>query len=290
MQYEAAVQSALAEFQAEMGQIFGIAMESRDKRILNAIGDVDDLRRAQMLGLLHPPWLQLDRDVASMRSALSRGLDATRHGRQYDLMQQTARDVEHSRKQRSSVLSPSNFALPLAQRVLGATEVATLRGGTALVIDSLWRDGLVTQSALRAAEADFRRLLQRTGVPSDAPCNTGARNCFVPLLGEGPAPGGPSFDLSAETRSLLRLLAALPAEIDRHGWPCGLMLPSTVQVACYSAAERRPLHASSRSQRKRGAQRARDYDSALFERRMGRAKGGRLPAPPSVGLASTARW
>ena len=48
------MQSALAEFQAEMGQIFGIAMESRDKRILNAIGDVDDLRRAQMLGLLHP--------------------------------------------------------------------------------------------------------------------------------------------------------------------------------------------------------------------------------------------
>ena len=110
MQYEAAVQSALAEFQAEMRQIFGIAMESRDERILNAIGDVDDLRRAQMLGLLHPPWLQLDRDVASMRSALSRGLDATRHGRQYDLMQQTARDVEHSRKHAPP--RPPSTALP----------------------------------------------------------------------------------------------------------------------------------------------------------------------------------
>ena len=79
MQYEAAVQSALAEFQAEMGLIFGIAMESRDKRILNSIGDVDDLRRAQMLGLLHPPWLQLDRDVASMRCRAVRDGAGHRH-------------------------------------------------------------------------------------------------------------------------------------------------------------------------------------------------------------------
>ena len=63
----------------------------------------------------------------------------------------------------------------------------------------------------------------------------GARQGFLPLPIFAQHEDGPAFAIDRETNALLQLMAALPAEIARHGWPRKLSLPAFAQLASYSS-------------------------------------------------------
>ena len=132
MPFERAAQEASARWKAELNEVFGEAMAARDARLLEAVAGGNDkdwrlgFRRAQRLGLLHPPWLHFDGPRAEFFTAaqqLASGLEATQHKRQYTLQQACVREVSEARKMQT-VVGPSRFQLDAARRVVGAADVA----------------------------------------------------------------------------------------------------------------------------------------------------------------------
>ena len=246
MPLEKAGQMASGKFGEELMQIFGGAIGARDTRLVELFASSreaewrDVFRHAQRLGLVHPPWLRVDsKPFFQAVQELAMGMESTQLQRQDTLKQRTVREVVE-RRELNPVTPTSSLSLPEASRVLSAGDVARLRAGEALVLDVLTTGDapLVTPAELRAAEADLRRLARRMGVGSKSHCNTGARNCFVPLLGSAAGVNGASgaaLDLARATNELLRLLAALPAEIEKHGWARPLSLPTFFQLAVYAS-------------------------------------------------------
>jgi hypothetical protein len=66
-------------------------------------------------------------------------------------------------------------------------------------------------------------------IESHNACNTGSYHGMLPV---DPS-AGRAQGLSPHTCTLLRKLAALPALVERHGWPRALMLPGMVQLGFY---------------------------------------------------------
>ena len=64
---------------------------------------------------------------------------------------------------------------------------------------------------------------------SNNPCNLGSYHGMLPI---NPSMGQ-QHGLSAHTVALLRQFAALPALVERHGWPRPIVLPSMVQLGYY---------------------------------------------------------
>jgi hypothetical protein len=237
MAYEQAVQTASARFKEEAMLVCATHVHKRDARVLEALGKYESKWRegfhaAQQLGLLHPAWLEYRKlDFMSALTQLAEGSQASQFFRQHKIMQAAVREVGH-RKQLMQRIPPSAMAQPaLARPLLGEAEVRRLRAGEALVIDAQ----LIGIEQMRRVQADLSRLVKGMAVASDAPCNTGAQTSFLPLL-QPEADDG--FNMTSDTRAVLQLLAALPAEIERHGWPRPLSLPAFVQLAEYSARTR----------------------------------------------------
>ena len=63
---------------------------------------------------------------------------------------------------------------------------------------------------------------------SKSSCNTHAVTSSLPL-------DGGEFVRRASTKRLLRLLSAVPAAIEAHGWPRTLSLPPLLQLGAYTA-------------------------------------------------------
>lgn len=242
--FERAAQQASRSFKQDISKVCDEILNRRDAALLQAIGDRDDLQEgfcmAQQLGMVYPPWLMLrSLDAMPALQAFVAGLEASRPQRHYALLQRLVREVSEQRRRRDPsytlAMAPGPLALSEAAHVLGASEVRRLRAGEALVIDDA---PLLRPSELRRVEGDLRAILRSSGVSSDSPCNVGSRACFLPLLTAND-PGGTDaaarleFQLATETRRLLRLLAALPAEIERHGWPRKLAVPHFAQLAVY---------------------------------------------------------
>ena len=243
MPFEQAAQQASLSFKQDISKVCDDVLDRRDTALLEAIGDRDDaqdgFRVAQQLGMIHPPWLELrGLDIVQALNTFVAGLEASRAQRHYSLLQRLVREVSERRRRRDPSytlqMAPGPLALPEASRVLGASEVSRLCAGEAVVLDA---PPLLRPHELARVEADLRALLRGSGVPSDSPCNVGSRACFLPLLAVGDG-GGASVDypLSPETRRLLRLLAALPAEVERHGWRRKLAVPHFAQLAMYPAS------------------------------------------------------
>ena len=178
------------------------------------------------LGKLEPPWLRWAHrpfDQCLQEFALS--LDQTRPSRGHALAQQLAREVSVRRGRASGGQRPIELVHPAVAALFGAADVQRLREGEALVLDP--QPAWLGADELRVAERELRAHVRRFGKSSDSSCNTGAVTSAMPLLGDG-------FDLSSCTQRLLRLLAAVPALIEQHGWPRPLLLPPLLQLATYS--------------------------------------------------------
>ena len=147
MPFERAAQEAAAKWKADTGRLFSDAIHARDTRIIDLLfgGKHSEqtwklnLRSAQCLGLLEPPWLFSDGLPTSLFAAaqeLTAGLESTQPKRSYALLRQCVREVSE-RRNLNQVIGPVRFQRPEAARVLGATEVARLRAGQPLVLDTL---------------------------------------------------------------------------------------------------------------------------------------------------------
>ena len=213
-------------------------------------------------------------DAASVEGSLwdlRTELEHTRHSRQHELGQRLVRELL-AELQRAGILGehggmlrPASLALPAARQVLGAADVARLRAGEALVIDPPL--DCLADDCMRAVHTDLARLIGTAATPSHAPCNTGSLSVNLPLprpprpseasygaetrggrteggRTPGDTPCDPSPDggtdcglgLGPATRDVMRLMAALPLEIERHGWPRRLGVPPVLQLASYTAA------------------------------------------------------
>lgn len=247
MPYEKAVQEASAKFREALQVICSQAIDRRDANLLQTIGMMDGnwkegFRGAQQLGELHPAWLEYrNSDALGALTALADGFAASMYSRQHKLAQRAVREVSFQR-QLIQRIPTTTMELPAARRLLGEADVRRLRAGEPLILEPRLLLSLVSDEQMRRAHADLSRLVSAMAVASGAPCNTGAQTGFLPLFdGNGNGSGGPgapgnaSFDMHADTRTLLRVIASLPAEIERHGWPRPLSLPAFVQLACYSA-------------------------------------------------------
>jgi hypothetical protein len=229
---EPSMQAGRTEFATRSLQLCTDALASRDRRLLQVIaaGGVDALVAAQRLGVIEPPWLQLGHKDTEREatSQLANALDRSRATRAHALAQRLARDVSVARgRGAQGTRPPRSLAHPSAQLLLSASDVGRLRAGSFVVIDpppAMW----LSQADLALAETELRTLNRSFGTASASSCNRGAITSSVPLLGEG-------YNLSPATLRLLRLLAAIPAVIEEHGWPRPLALPPLLQLASYSA-------------------------------------------------------
>ena len=241
----AGAKQATSEFQQEMFRICNTITHERDSKLLKALDESDPrewklgFRRAQLLGLIEPAWAQPATTFPSTLQALAAALKHSMYKRQHDLMQRSIREVSAQQNLIKEV-APGPLALPEGARILGEAEVGRLRAGEALVL----QPELLSDREMRVVDADLRRLVGSLASSSGSPCNVGALTGFLPLFdqqgnflggsGEGAA-GDNAFSMAGATRKLLRLMAALPAEIERHGWPRRLSLPAFVQLGCYAA-------------------------------------------------------
>jgi hypothetical protein len=211
-------------------------MDARDGRLIEAIASFadakDGLRVAQRMGLLEPAWLDIRNTTAlATIKEFAVHLNATQYRRQHLLMQSTVREL-NNRKDLYGSFEPRTLALPAVRGVISAADVRRLRGGDVVVIDT----HLIGAEHMRRVHADLLSILRSTATPSSAPCNTGAQSTWLPSV-----PGQSSWPddfVSPDTKQLLLLLAALPAELERHGWPRPLSIPGFVQLACYSASNK----------------------------------------------------
>ena len=113
----------------------------------------------------------------------------------------------------------ADLASPAVNHVISASDVARLRSGECLVLDP--NPALLSASGFAAAMADLMGVVNRKGVAeSHNPCNKGSFHGMLPVNPSSGAAEG----LGPSTCELLRKLAALPALIERHGWPRPLAL------------------------------------------------------------------
>jgi hypothetical protein len=232
---EAAMQEARLAFAADVRAITERVMCARDMCLLEAAASRghDGLHGLRLLGELNPPWMVWEELAAAdgAREAFKRlaaALEQTRVARSHALAQTLASEVSARRGRHGGQRPPRMLAHADVGAVLTARDVAHLRAGGWLDVPP-GAPFLLSPAAMREVERDLRAHVSVSGAESTSSCNQRARTAAVPLLGEG-------FALSAPTRRLLALLAALPAEIERHGWPRPLQLPPLVQLGLYTGS------------------------------------------------------
>lgn len=230
---EAAMQEARLAFAADVRELTEREMTARDLRLLRAAAPfgLEGLRALRVLGELNPPWMRLDDAWQPARATykqLAANLDQTRTARSHMLGQKLAAEVSARRGRHGGQRPPRALAHPAVCDVLSAGDVQRLREGGWVEVAPKPPFVLGDMEAMRRVERDLREHVRSAGSVSTSSCNLRARTAALPLLGEG-------FPLSPSTLQTLSLLAALPAEIERHGWPRRLSLPPLVQLGCYSA-------------------------------------------------------
>lgn len=232
---EAAMQEARLAFAADVRAITERVMCARDMCLLEAAASRghDGLHGLRLIGQLNPPWMVWEELAAAhgAREAFKRlaaALEQTRVARSHALAQTLASEVSARRGRHGGQRPARMLARADVGAVLTARMVAHLRAGGWLDVPP-GAPFLLSPAAMREVERDLRAHVSVSGAESTSSCNQRARTAAVPLLGEG-------FALSAPTRRLLALLAALPAEIEHHGWPRPLQLPPLVQLGLYSGS------------------------------------------------------
>jgi len=243
--YEIAVRMTTENFTAHVGETCSAIVGRRDCALIEAIvkaSDVNDaMEVASRLRLLTPSTLKWRGErPPDFLQAFADGLDATRHRRQHDIGQRIVREIMVEQQhlgvfgEHGGMLTPASLTTPSARGMLSSAEVARLRAGEAIVLDppqsSPRPHPALSDACMRIVHADLMRLTRLAAHASSSPCNSGALSTAIPLGATG---GG--FGVADETRSLLWLLAALPAEIERHGWPRKLAVPPLLQLSCYTA-------------------------------------------------------
>lgn len=217
------------------------AMLERDRRLMQLAdkGGASALRAFRALGALEPAWLSWEggREKAAINE-LGHSLEISRPMREYALRSRVVR-VETAESYSTTRLRLRDLALPAVEHVLSASDVAKLRCGTTLVLDP--SPALLPPEALAAAHADLMRLVRGSGavVRSENPCNSGSFHGMLPLEPSQ----AQAMGLHDHTRALIRKFAALPAIVERHGWPRKLVAPAMLQLGYYpggSGARYRP--------------------------------------------------
>ena len=241
MPHQEALLKCSRAFQDYIGEICMAAILARDKRAVQLVLERggEAVHALRVLGALDPPWRVWRRGDSAERLAHEFGdnLDQTRPNREYSMRSRIVR-VETAAGYSKSRLRPRDLASPAVNHVISASDVARLRSGECLVLDP--NPALLSASGFAAAMADLMGVVNRKGVAeSHNPCNKGSFHGMLPVNPSSGAAEG----LGPSTCELLRKLAALPALIERHGWPRPLALPSMVQLGFYpggSGAAYRP--------------------------------------------------
>ena len=245
------------EFNGLMTDKCMAAVLERDRRIVR-LADAHGaaaLYAMRQLGILHPPWLSWSPSSATASSTASAAktapaavrravdelastLDATRATREYSLRSNVVR-TQSEKGYTKTRGRPADYALPAVRHVLSAGDVRQLREGAVLVLDP--NPQLLPPDLMAVAQADLMRVVRGGGgvIASANPCNKGSFHGMLPISeGEGQRMG-----LAEPTRRLIQQLAALPAIVERVGWPRKLALPAMVQLGFYpggSGARYRP--------------------------------------------------
>ena len=195
------------------------------------------------LGLMSIPpdtWRLSSREALA---AVANAMDESRGARQYELMQRLMRQVVADdarvaqwRRQLPSA-TPAAADAASAPLLLRASDVQRLRAGEALILQP--KLDITSPERMQRVHSELLKHLDVHSIPSQSPCNYGSLSTTLPLphtRGAGVRGGGSSSGgLSAETQDVLRLLCALPAEIEKHGWPRKLTVPPMCQLASYTA-------------------------------------------------------
>ena len=241
MPHQEALLKCSRDFQDYMLEVCMAAVLARDKRAVQLVRERggEAVHALRLLGALDPPWKTWRRGDSAERLAheFADNLDETRPTREYALRSRIVR-VETAAGYTKSRLRPRDLASPTVQHVISASDVARLRSGECLVLDP--NPALLPPSGFAAAMADLMGVVRRRGVAESInPCNKGSFHGMLPVNPSSGAAEG----LGPSTCELLRKLAALPALIERYGWPRPLALPSMVQLGFYpggSGAAYRP--------------------------------------------------
>ena len=244
-----AIRGKMMEFQSEALKAVDSALAARDTSLLDVIvslpAPLAAMGRADALGLLPRPleWRHLL--IRDALAALANALDDSRCARQYELMQRLMREivtgdarVDHWRSQH-----PQPFVPPAGEGsssgapppLLRAADVQRLRAGEALILQP--KLDITSPERMQRVHADLLKVIQSLSIPSQSPCNYGSLSTSLPLPHIRGGSGGmmSGLCLSSETQDVLRLLCALPAEIEKHGWPRKLTVPPMCQLASYAA-------------------------------------------------------
>ena len=226
-----ALLEASKAFQEQFQQLCMQAILERDRRAVKLADErgTPALEALRTLGALDPPWRRWKpKEEKQVVQQLAANLDETRANREYGLRSRLVR-VETASSYESTRLRPRDLALPAVEHVLSSADVARLRAGETLVLDP--KPALLPPEGYAAAMADLMRIVRAgNGVTrSSNPCNEGSFHGMLPL---DPS-SADSSGLSPHTCALLRQLGALPALVERYGWPRPLMLPAMVQLGYY---------------------------------------------------------
>lgn len=234
---EALLQNSKA-FNDKMGAICNAAMEERDVRVCAIAKEhgADGLAALRVLGAIVPPWLRWKpKETRAACRELAETLDSTRPNREFELRSRVVR-LETAQSYGNQRTKPSHLALRSVDHVISAADVANLRAGRTLVIDP--QPALITPAAMASVHAELSRIVAagRQVTRSANPCNDGSYHGMLPTSPKG-------GELGPHTSELLRKLAALPAIVERFGWPRRLACPPMVQLGFYpggSGAKYRP--------------------------------------------------
>ena len=238
--YAASPQAAALAFETIVSELCTAAVATSDAALYNTIASSDDVHDALLcasrLQLLPSSlevcgkWLPIEHlrgftDIAL--AAAANELERSRDYRQNEIGQRLLREVLRDALGERLQLSPASFARPdLTHSVLSEAHVARLRAGEALILDP--QLACLSANCMRMVQADLTRLVLSVATPSLAPCNAGSLSANIPLppphdssSSSSSSHDGSSSGLCRETTDVLHLLAALAAEIERHGWPRG---------------------------------------------------------------------
>ena len=268
MKRTSSYQEELQTFQQQALEATAAVVVSRDLRLLEAIVNssgvsaaLSHVENARLSPMPAEEWHGLNAEEALTKFADA--LDQTRQARQFEIMQRLLLEImagdraleESACKNRQARL----LALPSAQSLLRACDVQRLATGEALILQP--KLDLLSRQRMERVHADLLRLLRTRAVESQSPCNFGSfsTSLTLPHAKEeaqttakaaaaaarlvGGEPHGKvrsicdEFDYAPETEDLLKLLCALPAEIERHGWPRPLLVPPLAQLASYTPDE-----------------------------------------------------
>ena len=240
------------EFQRRVEEHCHEAIVKRDCSLLEVLATQADALRAfetaathGLLSSLVPlGWRTLGR-IGALQ-AFADGLDSTRPQRTHELLQRVLRRslAQYANSQPSdskfgslSYRTPSELALPAAQKLVAESDVQQLREGKAVIVDAQLEP--LSGPCISAVRDHLVKHIEKMAVPSTAPCNHGALSMQLSLPQEDATDPRSYMNVchsSPETAALLRLLAAIPAEVERHGWPRKLRVPPLVTLGCYTAS------------------------------------------------------